>query len=58
MSDRKPGAGWFDESDNPPMNTPEQRQAAFEVVKRYSETASLAELVAMLGLTARGGADA
>ena len=51
MSDRKPGAGWFDESDNLPMNTPEQRQAAFEVVKRYSETASLGELVAMLGLS-------
>lgn len=51
MSDRKPGAGWFNEKESAYVNSPEQREAAFEVVKRYSETASLGELVAMLGLT-------
>ncbi|GAA1788217.1 hypothetical protein [Agromyces lapidis] len=34
------------------------QRAALATVTRFAESASLAELVAMLGLSARGGADA
>jgi hypothetical protein len=47
---QKTGSAWFNEPDITDMTSPEQRAAALAVATRFADTASLPELIAMLGL--------